>query len=251
MAEQDQVQGLERTESEEVVEKDTSSDNQESQEQEQSNEGQGEQEGSPSKLYKLPDGREVTADEVYKEYVENLLPEFTRRSQELAELKRQLQDRENRAGKDARQAINEDELLKDVPPDVKEAIIRIVQPILDSKFEELERQRAQQEADEAFERELQTLEKEFPGGDGRPKFDRDEVLRAMQDPNNRIFDPRTKFMQMYEKEFNDLLIREALKKQRGGTETENTGGGPRKPERNVPKTFEEAARAFSERLKNL
>lgn len=37
-------------------------------------------------LYKLPDGREVDADGLRAEY-ENLLPEFTRKSQELAELK--------------------------------------------------------------------------------------------------------------------------------------------------------------------
>lgn len=37
--------------------------------------------------FKLPDGREVTADELYREHTENLLPEFTRRSQELARLK--------------------------------------------------------------------------------------------------------------------------------------------------------------------
>lgn len=37
------------------------------------------------KLYKLPDGREVDSDGLRKEY-ENLLPEFTRKSQRLAEL---------------------------------------------------------------------------------------------------------------------------------------------------------------------
>lgn len=38
------------------------------------------------KLYKLPDGREVDAEGLKQEY-ENLLPEFTRKSQELATLK--------------------------------------------------------------------------------------------------------------------------------------------------------------------
>lgn len=44
--------------------------------------------------YKLPDGREVDPDTLYKEYAENLLPEFTRRSQELAELKKQTPQQE-------------------------------------------------------------------------------------------------------------------------------------------------------------
>lgn len=39
------------------------------------------------KLYKLPDGREVDADGLKAEY-ENLLPEFTRKSQRVAELER-------------------------------------------------------------------------------------------------------------------------------------------------------------------
>lgn len=39
-------------------------------------------------LFELPDGRKVDAAALYKEHTENLLPEFTRRSQELAELKK-------------------------------------------------------------------------------------------------------------------------------------------------------------------
>lgn len=45
------------------------------------------EEASQPSLYKLPDGREVDPDTLYKEYTENLLPEFTRKSQELAKLK--------------------------------------------------------------------------------------------------------------------------------------------------------------------
>lgn len=39
-------------------------------------------------LYELPDGRKVDADTLQKEWKENFYPEFTRRSQELAELKK-------------------------------------------------------------------------------------------------------------------------------------------------------------------
>lgn len=42
---------------------------------------------APSQLFKLPDGREVDAAGLQREY-ENLLPEFTRKSQRLAELER-------------------------------------------------------------------------------------------------------------------------------------------------------------------
>lgn len=43
-------------------------------------------EPSQPAMYELPDGRKVTPDELYKEHTENLLPEFTRRSQKLSEL---------------------------------------------------------------------------------------------------------------------------------------------------------------------
>lgn len=43
-------------------------------------------ESSSEQLYKLPDGREVDAATLHKEFTENFLPEFTRRSQKLSEL---------------------------------------------------------------------------------------------------------------------------------------------------------------------
>lgn len=39
-------------------------------------------------LFELPDGRKLTGEELYKEHTENLLPEFTRRSQRLSELEK-------------------------------------------------------------------------------------------------------------------------------------------------------------------
>lgn len=39
-------------------------------------------------LYELPDGRKLTGEELRKEYAENLLPDYTRKSQRLAELER-------------------------------------------------------------------------------------------------------------------------------------------------------------------
>jgi hypothetical protein len=49
------------------------------------------QEAQPTdNLFELPDGRKVDSQTLYKEYAENLLPEFTRRSQELASLKKEI-----------------------------------------------------------------------------------------------------------------------------------------------------------------
>ena len=43
---------------------------------------------SEPELYDLPDGRKVTGQELHKEFKDNLLPDYTRKSQELAEYKR-------------------------------------------------------------------------------------------------------------------------------------------------------------------
>ena len=40
-------------------------------------------------LYETPDGRQVTAEVLQKEWKDNFLPEFTRKSQALAEIERQ------------------------------------------------------------------------------------------------------------------------------------------------------------------
>jgi hypothetical protein len=51
-------------------------------------------------LYETPDGRQVTAEVLQKEWKENFLPEFTRKSQELADLKRDPKDINNPETKD-------------------------------------------------------------------------------------------------------------------------------------------------------
>ncbi len=197
-------------------------------------------------LFVLPDGRKVDSQTLSREWKENFYPEFSRRSNELQAFKKAEAERKTKVEEETRQAVGE--RLKNVPPDVKEAIIEIVKPILDERFSQTEKRTKQEEADRRFVGELDTLEKEFSGKDGRPKFDRREVLKAMQSPNNRNFDPRLKFLELKDKEFLDFRIKEALKQQKGGIKSELTGRGEisKKPEGKTPKTFAEAReRAFS------
>jgi len=215
--------------------------------EEKSNESEGKE---TEELFELPDGRKVTAEQLSKEWKENFYPEFTRRSQQLAELKRAQENRKAEAEKDARSSVEESDVLRGVTPEVKEAIIQIVSPELEKVKQDLILQNQQKEADEAFERQMEALEKEFPGGDGRPKFDRIEVLREMQKEGNKNFDPRSLFKQMHEEEFLDLRIKEALKKQKGEPPTETTGKGTHQPEKKTPKTFEEARDATEAMLRN-
>lgn len=264
MPDTDQAQASEGTESGEVEEGvksqitgknvKTSTDNQEAQETEQSNQGKGESEESESKetegrKYKTPDGRELSPDELYDEY-NKLVPEFTRRSQRLSELEKQAKERKAEAGEEARTAVAEDEVLKNVQPEVREAIVRIVEPEIEKRLKQREEKQAQQRREEAFEEELQTLEKEYDGSDGLPKFDRNEVLRAMQEEGNRIYDPEAKFRQLHESEFVDYKVKQSLKQQGGGRESEETGvsGKKKKPESEPPKDFAEAAKRAISRI---
>jgi len=227
-----------------IITKDTDT---QAQNEEKSNESEGKE---TEELFDLPDGRKVPAEELSKEWKENFYPEFTRRSQQLAEFKKAEENRKAEAEKNARSSVKESDALKGVAPEVKEAIIQIVSPELEKVKQDLVLQSQQKEADAAFDRQMEALEKEFPGGDGKPKFDRVEVLKEMQKEGNKNFDPRSLFRQVHEEEFKDAWVKEALKKQKGGTQSESTGKTSHKPERKTPKTFEEAARATEAMLKN-
>ena len=221
---------------------------------EESNEGQSnsdQKETPETALYQLPDGSMVDEKTALSKFKSDFWPEFNLRSQELAELKRQQKEAGNTAATEAREQVGKSELLKNVPPDVKEAIVQIVTPLIQDSFKQREEIAAQDESRRKFKAESESLKVEFPGKNGLPKFDENEVLAAMRDPSNRIYDQRAKFHQMHEKEFMDVAIKEALKKQSGGNYTEQTGSSAdHKPDKKSPKTFDEASKAFLERLSN-
>jgi len=258
----DQAQVPAGTESEETKVENTeeTTDNQGTEGEGQSNKD-GEDSTNESKLYDAPDGRKLTADQMYEEYGK-LLPEFTRKSQRLAELEKQEAARKAESEAKARQA--SDEVLKNVPPDVKEAVIKIVEPMFAKTLADIEEANRQKEeaarqeaADKQFKEGLDNLSKKYDGKNpdfvGIPKFDRAEVLREMQKPDNKIFDPELKFMDMHKAKFLDLEIKKALKQQAGGNRTEKTGsvsGADRGTSGGKsPKTINEASARFFERLK--
>lgn len=241
----DQVQGSESAESGGGETENPTSDNQETQGQEQSKQNEGEEE-----TFDLPDGRKVDAKTLSSEWKDKFYPEFTRRSQELAELRKQDQERKARVEADARQVVSENQILKQTPPEVREAIIQIVKPMVDESI--LRRDQADQERkkEEQFQTEIQALEKEYPGGNGLPKFNTQEVIKAMQEPGNTNFNLKSKFFELHEEEFKDYWVKDALKKQQGGSDTERTGQGEaRQPSKKTPRTFQEASNAFLSRLK--
>jgi len=245
---EDQGNASEEKTSEESTEE-TKVDNTEKSNSEDKTQSNEVEEGQAQKRYKDTFGNELTAEELYDTY-NKIVPNYTRMSQELAELKKASKQNEEQAGEDARKAIGDNKLLKDVPPDVKEAIVSIVTPVIQDAFKQREVAKTEEEKGKAFENELSSLESKYQGKDGLPKFDKNKVLAKMKETGNRIYDPEVLFLKMNEKAINDRLIKQALKQQRGGTRTEETGReSSRKPESKAPKDFEQASKHFLSRIK--
>lgn len=239
----DQAQSQEGTEPETAPEG-AETDNQQTSAEDQSKEGE-----TQDELYELPNGEKVDAQTLSKKWKEEFYPEFTRRSQALAEFKKQRQEQDARADDEARRSVADNELLKTVPPNVKEAIVQIVRPVIEQSFQQQKQLETQRQQDMEFEKTLNDLEKEFPGGKGQPKFEREKIIEAMKAPGNRNFDPRSKFLELHSDDLKDVWLKEALKKQQSGTDTETTGSSaPKGPDVKTPKTFDEARQAFESRL---
>ena len=225
--------------SEEVAEA-TDSTQQASEKQSETTEEDGTE--SESKAYTIPVlGKDVTPDELYEEY-KKTQAEITRLQQEKAQ-------REAKIKEEVDTSLSKSELLENVDPNVKEALSYLIRQEATNLLEEREIQAAQKAADKAFDRKLEELEKRYSGKEGLPKFDRRQIITAMQDPGNDIFDPEIKFMLMHKDVFDDYLIKQALKNKSGGPKTEtSTGSTPAKPSGKEPGSWEEAAKSAFSRI---
>jgi hypothetical protein len=207
-----------------------------------------EQKVTEPKLYKLPDGREISADDLYREHTENLLPEFTRRSQKLADYERQHTETEARNKKTAEESVAQNKLLEDVDPSVRDAIVQIVSPVIQDALSQRDKAEEAKRSNETFAKRLSDLEKKYPGGNGLPKFDRLSILRKMQESTNEIYDPEVLFQTLNWDNYLEAQIKAAMKGKSGGVSTENTSTEtPRKPGESTPaRSFREASqRALS------
>ena len=242
----DQDTGTDEKASEGESQDDSSTEKSDNQDSKQSNSGE---EGA-DKTYKDTFGNELTADQLYDTY-NKMVPNYTKISQENSEYRKAQETRDKEAGDQAREAVNKSEALKNVPPDVREAIVSIVDPVIKQAFQEREQKQSELESNQAFENEIAELETKYPGKEGMPKFDKTKVLNKMQEKGNRNYDPESTYLKMNEKEHANYLVKQALKQQRGGTKTEATGTSDqsRKPEGKTPKSFDEASNSFLSRIK--
>lgn len=158
--------------------------------------GDGQGQGQP-KLYKTPDGRELTADQVAEEY-SKLNQEFTRKSQKLAELEKKAEHSQDSADDDA--------VAK------AKAELKKLGVVLQEDFEKTlgEREQKVRQTME-FEQKLKDLEKELNGSDGRPTFKREEVVAYME-KSGTIFDPWVAYKEMHGTALDEWKIKQYLEK---------------------------------------
>ena len=193
-------------------------------------------------VYKDHLGRELTGEQLHEEY--------TKTQSYITRLEADKKKWEESAQKEASELVSENELLKNVDPNVQAAIVNIMTPVLDARDRQKEAKTQKRAADEAFTKRLEECVEKYKGGDGLPKFDRVKVLAAMQESSNSIYDPEAKFKQLHEKDFIDYYVKQAIKGKSADIETEDTGSTqPRKPGSDkTPKNWDEAAKRALSRL---
>jgi len=204
-----------------------------------------ESETPEKELFELPDGRKVDSATLSKEWKENFYPEFTRRSQKLAEIERANKETEARNKKTAEESVAQNQLLANVDPSVKDAIVQIVSPVIQEALSRRDKEESVKRENEVFNNRLTELEKKY----GK-KFDRVEILRKMQEPTNEIYDPEVLYQKLHWDEYLDEQIKAAMKGKSGGTSTEDTSTeAPKKPGETAPPTsFAEASRRAVSRM---
>lgn len=97
-------------------------------------------------------------------------------------------------------------------------------PLVKEELKNLTTQeQTQLKEDLAMEETLKNLESEFDGKDGRPVFDRAEILKYGME--NNVFNPRAAYKEMYEDELDDWKLKKAGEKRRPTTSFERAGSG--------------------------
>lgn len=204
-----------------------------------------------SKTYKIdfPDGtfKNMSSDELHEHY-QKIGPNFNKVSQELSSYKKADSEREARAETKAQEALDSNNLLKDVDPNVKEAIGQIAKEQLTAYIKQQEITRAREDKDREWNSRLDTAVDSHDGKDGLPKFDKDKMLEFMIEKD--IYDPEIAYSIAHKDVIADKMIKDALKGKGSDVETESTGGNTdkKKPSGKTASTFAEAAKNAHARL---
>ena len=93
-----------------------------------------------------------------------------------------------------------------------------------------------------FKEVVKSLEAEYDGSDGRPKFILKDVLEHGQ--KEQIFNPLRAYKDLHEDALDEWKLKQTLEKKRPSTFSERRGGtGGKQPDVKTPKNFKEATEA--------
>lgn len=166
------------------------------QKQSEGDEGGEDKSGTPSepKLYDF-NGRKLTAEELHRE-ANSLQKDYTEKTTKLSEYEKTK----------VTEAKNEDD---PVLTELKTKYGVITKDDLATLKEEIKKEtKAEARQEISFEDELKQLERTWDGKDGKPKFNREEIMAEMQSPGNRIFDPSVLFERKNKDKIQELNFKE-------------------------------------------
>jgi len=119
---------------------------------------------------------------------------------------------------------------------------------------EQERARKEEEAKrtQSIQQEISTLETEWDGKDGKPRYDDQKVLEWQKEHEKLYLSPREAFTAMAQKEIVDWEVKQRLAgaKPTQNVETPSTTPGQHEPGETLPKTEQETRQAILEAINN-
>jgi hypothetical protein len=204
--------------------------------QEQSEATKDEAEAKSEPFYVDHLGRQLTPEQLRDEYAKT--------QRYVTDLEKQVKQREVKIQQETAKAVSENELLQDVDPNVREAIVKIVSPVIQDAFRQKEAEAEKLARDNELRQKFSNAESKYDGKNGYPKFSRNAVTEYML--QNEVYDPERAYLLMNQPSIIDAEIRKAMKGKSTPTTESTVGSSPQKPEGKAPSSFEEASkRAFS------
>lgn len=183
-------------------------------------------------------GRELTAEQLHEEYLKS--------QSYITNLERKVQERETRVQAETVKAVESNELLQNVDPNVKEAITRIVTPVIQDALRQRDEAAEKTARDNELRQRFANAETKYDGKNGYPKFNRVAVTDFML--KSEVYDPEKAYLIMNQAGIIDAEVRKAMKgKTTTGTES-TAGSTPAKPEGKPAESFDEASKRAMSRI---
>lgn len=209
----------------------------------------GEDEYSQEDLQKLVGLGKIgqEAEEKFNTSIDKVWPEFSRKSNRLKEVERELEEIKNKPVETPEVSIDDEVTTRKAQEAAKKLGIVLEGDTKDFVNKDSFREMYLQErAAEKLVEQSTKLETEIDGTDGRPKFEKQEILEYMQ--NTGINDPQTAYNIKYQSKVDEWRAQQILKNRKPGMVTTDvdTGVGAKQPERvkvtndNIGQLMEEA-----------